>query len=264
VVEAGVDISFDRVYRDYAPLPNVVQAAGRCNREFERDLGVVTVWQLASVSTGEDDGAETTGDDGRQDVPGTHIYKTGRVADFLSETTAVLSKTVYRSDDDGRSSAITARAPSPVVAHDAVKAYYDRLERKGIAQMKETKISECATGELRSYQLINDYGVPVDVFVCRSSADRQTVEQLRAAVDNHEWFDFDRLLRESADRRISTSRAASESSALETAATRLGETSIYVADRDSLVSDFFDPVTGLSLDGTDDRGEGTGVDRLLL
>jgi CRISPR-associated endonuclease Cas3-HD len=46
LVEAGVDISFDRVYRDLAPIDSIVQAAGRCNRSFERDRGHVTVWWL--------------------------------------------------------------------------------------------------------------------------------------------------------------------------------------------------------------------------
>ncbi|MFB6184981.1 MAG: CRISPR-associated helicase/endonuclease Cas3, partial [Haloarculaceae archaeon] len=49
IVEAGVDISFDRVYRDVAPLPSLVQAAGRCNRSFERDTGTVTLWRLATT-----------------------------------------------------------------------------------------------------------------------------------------------------------------------------------------------------------------------
>ena len=46
LIEAGVDISFDRVYRDLAPIDSIVQAAGRCNRSFEREQGRVIVWWL--------------------------------------------------------------------------------------------------------------------------------------------------------------------------------------------------------------------------
>ena len=46
LVEAGVDLSFDRVYRDFAPVPSLVQVAGRCNRSFEGDDGRVVAWRL--------------------------------------------------------------------------------------------------------------------------------------------------------------------------------------------------------------------------
>jgi CRISPR-associated endonuclease/helicase Cas3/CRISPR-associated endonuclease Cas3-HD len=52
VVEAGVDISFDTVYRDYAPIPNIVQSGGRCNRSFGSGTGDVIVWQLAEPEDG--------------------------------------------------------------------------------------------------------------------------------------------------------------------------------------------------------------------
>jgi hypothetical protein len=48
LIEAGVDVSFERVYRDLAPLPSLIQTAGRCNREFRGDVADVVVWRLQS------------------------------------------------------------------------------------------------------------------------------------------------------------------------------------------------------------------------
>jgi CRISPR-associated endonuclease/helicase Cas3 len=47
MVEAGVDIDLDRVYRDFAPLDSINQTCGRCNRNFNPNKrGVVTIVKL--------------------------------------------------------------------------------------------------------------------------------------------------------------------------------------------------------------------------
>jgi len=44
VMEAGVDASFGRVFREMAPLDNIVQAMGRLNRHGGSDVGEITVF----------------------------------------------------------------------------------------------------------------------------------------------------------------------------------------------------------------------------
>lgn len=43
LIEAGVDIDVDIVFRDLAPLDSIIQTAGRCNRAGDKDKGIVNI-----------------------------------------------------------------------------------------------------------------------------------------------------------------------------------------------------------------------------
>lgn len=49
LIEAGVDVDFEYVFRSYAGLDSLVQANGRCNREGHRTRGHMTIFNLGSA-----------------------------------------------------------------------------------------------------------------------------------------------------------------------------------------------------------------------
>lgn len=102
LVEAGVDVSFDRVHRDFAPVPSLVQAAGRCNRSFERDIGTVTLWRL--------DGS----DEGRP--PSEQVYT--HPHDRLEPSRTALRSAVKHHGD---------QIPEAEMVSSVVEIYYDEL-----------------------------------------------------------------------------------------------------------------------------------------
>lgn len=48
VVEAGVDLDFELVVRDFAPLDSIIQVAGRCNRHLDTAEGHVLVYEMCN------------------------------------------------------------------------------------------------------------------------------------------------------------------------------------------------------------------------
>ncbi len=52
LIEAGVDISFECVYRSMTGLDSLAQSAGRCNRNGESDQGMVHLIELEGENTG--------------------------------------------------------------------------------------------------------------------------------------------------------------------------------------------------------------------
>lgn len=179
LVEAGVDISFDRVYRDLAPIDSVVQAAGRCNRSFERDRGQVTVWWLDAP------GEQTK-------TPAEAVYNRG--ASLLPVAAATLDAV---RDGSGTLS-------ETEVARTAVNRYYERLdEEKDVGkQAFADYVNEGRADELGQLSLI-DQRRAADVFVSRTDLERELAERIREA---HRTYDFEtlgRLLDETKPLRVS-------------------------------------------------------------
>ena len=54
LIEAGVDLSVECVYRSLAGLDSIAQAAGRCNRNGEQDKGKVIVFELEGDEPGRE------------------------------------------------------------------------------------------------------------------------------------------------------------------------------------------------------------------
>jgi CRISPR-associated endonuclease/helicase Cas3 len=47
-IEAGVDIDVDYIARDWAPMDSIFQVCGRCNRNGEKEVGIVDIFTLES------------------------------------------------------------------------------------------------------------------------------------------------------------------------------------------------------------------------
>lgn len=157
LVEAGVDLSFDRVYRDFAPVPNLAQAAGRCNRSFETDCGRVVLWRLSSPE--------------HDRLPSELIYT--RSGDRLTPTTVALENV------GGEAGTV----PEFAMITDGVETYYDALHDRDHREHGHDELviaHERARGEtLREASLIDDHSE--EVLVVRTEAEREVLTEYLTA-----------------------------------------------------------------------------------
>lgn len=220
LVEAGVDISFNCVYRDLAPIDSIVQAAGRCNRSFERERGTVVVWWLAVP-------------DEQQKTPAEAVYNAG--TSLLPVTATALDS--VRDQSDGLS--------ETTVARDAICRYYEILheDRDVGEQTYVDDLDEARVDRLADRSLI-DQRRTADILVSRTDADRKRVNAIRTALDDYEYDALDKHLDESKPLRLSIPLYDDET---EDAISRLNpirkEDGLYELDVRQQ-GDFFDERTG--------------------
>jgi len=153
LVEAGVDVSFDEVIRDFAPMDSLVQAAGRCNRSYGRNRGRVTVWQLAPPPN-------------RETTPASAVYGRG---ESLTKLTGQALATVYDGDP----------MPEPDVTRNAVEHYFDLLDGRDVGADEYVEYLERAEAEELGRLSLIDERLAVDVIVTRTADERETVEEIR-------------------------------------------------------------------------------------
>jgi CRISPR-associated endonuclease Cas3-HD len=170
LIEAGVDVSFDRLYRDFGPLPAIVQAAGRCNREFDGDTGVVTVWRLASP---EQDGP----------IPSELIYGDHSL---LRPTRRALRE--LRADS---SEGWPVELSESAIVSTGIDAYYDALHHQRRTSTRSDRLVgafERSDGEtLRRASLIDQDYTTQDVAVLITDTDREWYRSYRRCREAGEW-----------------------------------------------------------------------------
>jgi CRISPR-associated endonuclease/helicase Cas3/CRISPR-associated endonuclease Cas3-HD len=152
IVEAGVDISFDEVYRDVAPVPNIVQSGGRCNRSFGGTMGRVTVWTLAAPPD-------------RDQLPSRVIHGSRGTEDLplLHATNTVLRAESSRSISEGR------------MVGEIVDRFYRHINTQydpGSDTLADY-VRDCEMDELANARMIEEIEDYEDIVICLTAAERR-------------------------------------------------------------------------------------------
>jgi len=179
LVEAGVDISFDRVYRDLAPIDSVVQAAGRCNRSFERERGTVTVWWIGAP---ED----------QRKTPAEAVYNRG------TTLLPLVAETLQRVREESGSLTETD------VARTAVSRYFKRLrDDKDVGKQEYADFVDRARAKDLGELSLIDQRRSAEVVVARTAEERELLEQIHKAQEEYDYERLDELLEETKALQIS-------------------------------------------------------------
>lgn len=181
-VEAGVDISFARVYRDLAPLDSVVQAAGRCNRSFEwgHSAGQVTVWALDAI-------------EGTSRTPATCVYKPKKL---LSKVASILGDCCRNRD--------SAVLPESDLTRTAIPEFYDWIENQDLEnRVLVEHIESCQAEQLQRASLIDDEYAKHDVIVAETALERAMLNTMVDSFANKDEQSRYDLLKAMADLRVS-------------------------------------------------------------
>jgi CRISPR-associated endonuclease/helicase Cas3/CRISPR-associated endonuclease Cas3-HD len=166
-IEAGVDISFEKVFRDVAPPDSIVQAAGRCNRSYEwgTNGGRVTVWALARTD-------EETPENPSSPPLAHYIYERHgeelRLPAHLELIGDVLNNVPEPSD-----------ARDVDVSKDAVDEYFDRLSDKQLSSGQIREYIDTADAPKLAERSLIEGQDTFDVLVGVTAPERKRLNKIR-------------------------------------------------------------------------------------
>lgn len=154
LIEAGVDIDFPVLYRDFAPVSSIVQSAGRCNRNGIFDFGKVNLFKLRN----------------RDKIRSELIYGLGKDKDILQFTKDSWRQPIYE-----ESQLLSVQ-----------KNFFDRILNE-LHFAKHTQIrfdlkidfiediSDCMFHKIGKFKLIDEhvFGEPMRFFVAKGPGDKR-------------------------------------------------------------------------------------------
>ncbi len=154
VVEAGVDLDFDRVWRDIGPFDSIVQVSGRCNRNYRLPEGEVIIVRLEE----------------KRGLVSSAVY--GSLLPYITDKLLEERNTFDESD-----------------YMKMVEEYYNMLLEKGfkgIAGEKYKKIyrdlSKFKFNEIRKFAFIENLPYYIDVFVQIDEESKEIFEEFVVSV----------------------------------------------------------------------------------
>lgn len=151
LIEAGVDISFEEVYRDMAPISSIVQVAGRCNRNNEIETGDVNIVYLEPTDSEKDK------------CPSEYVYQTNSGVNELRGVLEVLdSNRKYINEYE--------------MISDIVHKYYDEID--GGKNEYASWINKFECEKLSRLSMIEQRD-SIDVIIPNSREEKSLVQDLK-------------------------------------------------------------------------------------